>query len=325
MNYRDFGATGLKVSEVGFGCARIGGVFGDGKPGPDETLHAIRRAVDEGINFFDTADMYAQGESESILGRALRPNRDRVIIATKGGYCLPAQRKLIARVKPLVKPLVKALGIRRESLPQSVSGALSQDFSPGYLIRAAEASLRRLGTDYIDLYQLHSPPAEVIERGEFVDALERLKAQGKVRHYGIACDSAADARACLNLPRIASVQFPFGLLDQEAVTTLFPAAIDRGIALVARGCYGGGLLKEGLSEAELKEKTEKWPRILAYQRIAERQGRHILEAALQFSLHPKPVSVTLLGMRTAAHLENNLLFHSAPPLTDNEFEEYLTV
>jgi aryl-alcohol dehydrogenase-like predicted oxidoreductase len=326
MNYREFGSTGLKVSDIGFGCARIGGVFGDGKASPEETIGLLRRAADSGITFFDTADMYAQGESESLVGRAFRRHRDRVIIATKGGYCLPSQRKLIARIKPLVKPLVKALGIKREALPQSVSGSLSQDFSPDYIVRAAEASLKRLCTDAIDLYQLHSPPTDLIDAARLQDALgalETLKRDGKIRHYGIACDSAADAVLCLEYPSVSTVQFPFGLLDQEALSTLLPAAKEKGIALIARGCFGGGLLKETLTESELKDRTEKWPRILAYRRIAERQGRHILEAALQFSLHPSGISTTLLGMHTLKHLESNLLFHSAPALTDEEFKAYV--
>jgi aryl-alcohol dehydrogenase-like predicted oxidoreductase len=325
MNYREFGSTGLRVSDIGFGCARIGGVFAAGKLGLGDTIHLLRKAADSGINFFDTADMYAQGESESLLGRAFRQHRESVIISTKGGYCLPSQRKLIARIKPLIKPIVKALGIKRESLPQSVSGSLSQDFSPGYIVRAAEASLKRLGSDVIDLYQLHSPPARLIGQAAFQDslgALEKLKSDGKIRHFGVACDTAADAIMCLPFPSVSSLQFPFGLLDQEALTNLIPAAKEKGIALIARGCFGGGLLKETLREAELKDRTEKWGRILAYRRVADRQGRHILEAALQVSLHPPGISTTLLGMHTMKHLENNLLFHSAPALTDNEFGEY---
>src|SRR4029077_5668762 len=130
-----------------------------------------------GINFYDTADMYSQGECEALLGQAFRSQRDKVIIATKGGYCLPAQRKLIARVKPLVRPVARMLGIKRENLPSSVTGTLSQDFTPQYLVQALEGSLRRLQTDYLDIYQLHSPPAPVIQSGEFIETLETLKRQ----------------------------------------------------------------------------------------------------------------------------------------------------
>jgi aryl-alcohol dehydrogenase-like predicted oxidoreductase len=323
LKYRDFGNTGLSVSEIGFGCSRIGGVFGAGKAGTSETTRVLRRALDAGINFFDTADMYSQGESEALVGKAFRKSRDKVIVASKGGYCLPTQRKLIARVKPLVKPVVKALGIKREKLPQSVSGSLSQSFAPEYLISALEASLRRLGTDYLDLYQLHSPPAEVIERGDFIPTLERMKKQGKIRFYGIACDTAEQALLCLKYSGISSLQFPFGLLDQEAHAILLDDAAAKGVGLIARGSFGGGLLKETLTESQLKHKTEKWERILAYRAVAERQGRKILDAALQFTLFPDAVSVTLLGMHSQSHLDSNLAFAAGPGLSDSEFQDYL--
>src|SRR4051812_35346501 len=102
MQLRAFGSTDLRVSEFGLGCARIGGVFqGDTK----EFLRLFAVAADFGVNFFDTADMYAQGESEVLLGRAFRKQRGRVIIASKAGYSLPTRRRLVSRIKPFVKPL----------------------------------------------------------------------------------------------------------------------------------------------------------------------------------------------------------------------------
>lgn len=308
----------MQVSEIGFGCSRLGGVF-SGSGGREETLTVLRKALDAGITFFDTADMYSQGEAEALLGQAFRGQREKVIIATKGGYCLPAQRKLISRIKPLVKPLIKALGLKRENLPQSVSGALSQDFSPSYLVQAVEGSLRRLNTDYIDLYQLHSPPAEVIMRGEFVETLDGLKQQGKIRHWGIAADCVEDAALCLKHHAVASLQMPFGLLDLEALDSVLECAGQKGIGVIARGCFGGGLLKESLTEAELKAQTPKWPQILAFRQIAAQQNRSILEMALQFALRSPAISVTLLGMRTESHLTENLHYYAASPLTQVEF------
>src|SRR5438132_943580 len=109
MELRRFGSTELRVSSLGVGCARIGGIF---QKDPAAFVELLQRAVAEGINFFDTADMYSQGESEELLGRALRGQRDRVVIATKGGYVLPAQRRLLGRIKPLVRPLIRWLKIR---------------------------------------------------------------------------------------------------------------------------------------------------------------------------------------------------------------------
>src|SRR5260370_3491910 len=103
MQYRRFGTTALTTSAVGFGCARIGGVFQDSSR--TEIVALLRRALGEGITFFDTADMYAQGESERLVGEAFRNDRDRVVIASKFGYRLPAQKQLINQVKPLLQPL----------------------------------------------------------------------------------------------------------------------------------------------------------------------------------------------------------------------------
>lgn len=322
MRYRPFGQTGLQVSEIGFGCSRLGGVFTQGG-GSDEAVVVLRKAFDAGITFYDTADIYSQGESETLLGRAFRDRRDKIVLAGKGGYCLPAQRKLVARIKPLVKPLAQKLGIKRQNLPASITGTLSQDFTPAYLVRALEASLRRLQTDYLDIYQLHSPPASVIAQGEFIETLQTLQRQGKIRAFGVATDTAEEARLGLQHPEISSVQMPFGLLDLEALDAALPQAQERGAGVIARGCFGGGLLKETLTEAQLQEQTPKWPRILAYRRLAAQQGRPILEMALQFALRVPSISVTLLGMRTETHLAQNLRAFQATPLTDTEYKEIL--
>src|SRR5262245_2821315 len=170
--------------------------------------------------------MYSQGESELLIGKAFRRKRDKVFIASKGGYCLPTRSKLIQLIKPLAKPIVQAIGLRRAAIPAAFSGKLSQDFSPGHLRKAAELSLRRLQSDYIDLYQLHSPPPEELRGARFLDTLgelARLKTEGKIREYGIALDAAEHALDCLALEGIASVQLPFGLLDLEGLDGVLQA------------------------------------------------------------------------------------------------------
>jgi aryl-alcohol dehydrogenase-like predicted oxidoreductase len=322
----EFGRTGMRVSEVGFGGSRIGGVFAGGNS-HKEALQVLRQALDAGINFYDTADMYSQGESESLIGTAFRDCRDRVIIATKGGYCLPARRNLIKRIKPLVRPIVHALGLKRARLPAGMSGALSQDFSPAYLTKALEASLRRLKTDYVDLYQLHSPGVPFMQSAAFGDslqALEKLKTQGKLRFYGIGTEVPEEAPHCLSAPGISSVQLGFGLLDLQGLEQgTLAAAAERGLAIVARGCFGGGLLKDGPGEAELKALTPKWQRILALRALGQRMGRPVLDLAFQFCRGTPAVSVTLLGMRTTQHLQDNLRYVETAALTDDEYRALL--
>src|SRR6266511_904060 len=139
VQYRPFGRTDLTVSEVGFGCSRIGGIF----QGANRADYArvLRRALDAGVTFFDTADMYCNGESEEILGEAFAGIRQRVVLASKAGYCVPAQRQLARRIKPLLRPVIRLARLRRQALPVAVSGALTQNFSPSYLTKSVESSL----------------------------------------------------------------------------------------------------------------------------------------------------------------------------------------
>jgi aryl-alcohol dehydrogenase-like predicted oxidoreductase len=325
VRYRVFGKTGWRVSEIGFGGARIGGLLAqDG--GRATSLKTLEAACDAGINFFDTADMYSQGESEILVGKAFRNKRHRVFIATKGGYSLPRQKRLIQFIKPFAKPIVRALGLRRSAVPASLSGTVSQDFSPGYLREAVEASLRRLQSDHIDLYQLHSPPREELTGSRLQDALGllgRLKAEGKVREYGIALDSVYDAVHCLDMEGLASLQMPFGLMDLQALDGVFDKVSERRLGIIARGCFGGGALKQSLTEAELRASEPQWERALQIKRLAEQMQRSMLEAALQFALSVERISVTILGMRTPEHVASNLQYYAAKPLSNEEKRELL--
>lgn len=326
MRYRQFGKTGWRVSEIGFGGARIGGLLAqDG--GRAASLKTLEAACDAGINFFDTADMYSQGESEILVGKAFRNKRDKVFIATKGGYCLPRQKRLIQFIKPFAKPIVRALGLRRSAVPASVSGKVSQDFSAGYLREAVEASLRRLQSDHIDLYQLHSPSREELTQSRLQDALGllgRLKTEGKIREYGIAMDSVYDAEHCLDMEGLASLQMPFGLMDLQALEDgVFDRVSERQLGIIARGCFGGGALKQSITEAELRASEPQWERALQIKRLAGRMQRPALEAALQFALSIEQISVTILGMRTPAHVTTNLQHYAAKPLSNGETRELL--
>ena len=322
MNYRPLGQTGFQVSEIGFGCAGIGGVFGDGNASPDDTIWVLQSARDSGINFFDTADMYAQGESERLLGYTFKKDRDSIIIATKVGYCLPTQRKWIAKIKPLVKPLINRLGIKRENLPSAVTGTLSQDFSADYIVKAVDASLRRLQTDFIDVLQLHSPPPDVILKGEAVEVLQRLKEQGKVRAFGIAADSVADAELALSTTPVETLMLPAGLLDQSGFDVSRAAAAKATVGVIARGCFGGGLLKPGISLSDLLTLTPKAPIIQEYRRLAREIDRDLLDIALHFVLRDLNISTTVIGMRNKEHLSYMLKYYAAPPLTDVQFQAF---
>ncbi len=309
MKTNTFGGTALRVSELGFGCARIGGIFQAGGGGFLELLNV---AYDSGITFFDTADMYSQGESETLVGRAFRGRRDRVVIASKAGYALPGRRKLIARLKPIVRPLLKHLRIRRDQLPSAVRGTVTQDFSPAYLERAVEGSLRRLRTDYLDILQLHSPPLEIVERGTWQGALEKLQRSGKVRYYGIACDSVEAGLAALEF-RISSLQFVLSLLERGATEQLLPRARAQGVGFIARECLGNGLLIKAAETIDWSKYTktdeERAHRVRQLEELraqAATEGKPLAALALDYVKGLDGVSVTLVGASTRQQLTDVL-------------------
>jgi aryl-alcohol dehydrogenase-like predicted oxidoreductase len=307
---RTFGKTDLIVSEFGLGCARLGGVFQRDTKGFLSLLSAARES---GINFFDTADMYSQGESEVLIGRAFRRVRSTVVIASKAGFCLPARRRFAARLKPLLRPAIQLLGLRRNRLPSSARGVVTQNFSPTYLRRSVEGSLRRLRTDYLDLFQLHSPPADVVERGDWEPALDSLRREGKIRHYGISCDTPEAGLAALKYPGVSSLQFVVNLLERRASDILLPQARSRGIAVIARECLANGLLVKRLDEIDLaaycaspEEQGLRREQLTRHNQEAADRGRSLGRLALEYAAGCDGVSVTLLGARSVDQLRGLL-------------------
>ena len=316
---RPFGRTDLNVSTFGLGCARIGGIF---KREPEEFVRLLSAALDAGISFFDTADIYCQGESDRLIGRAFKKRRDRVVIASKAGYVLPSQRRLAARLKPFVRPAIRLLGLSRQHLPASVRGSLAQDFSPAHLRRAVEGSLGRLGTDYLDLLQLHSPPADVVERGDWIVTLDALKAEGKIRYYGVSCDSVEAALAALRHPGVSGLQVSISLLERDAVQ-LLEAVREQGIGLIARECLANGLLVKEVPPSEIRgycqsdeEAAAKAIQIAKYRNAANEAGCTLTQLALRYVSTLDGVSVTLIGVSSLAQLNallaNGLPSHDSP-------------
>jgi aryl-alcohol dehydrogenase-like predicted oxidoreductase len=320
MELRKFGGTDLRVSNIGFGCARIGGIF---KDEPQSFVTLLSAALDGGINFFDTADMYSQGESETLLGRAFAGKRDQVILASKAGYKLPAQRRAAALIKPLVRPLIKILKLKRENLPSAVRGAPSQDFSGDYLRGRVEGSLKRLRTDHLDLFQLHSPPADIVARGDWAQAVERLRTEGKIRWYGISCDDAAAARAALALPGVSSLQLPLSLLDHSIADEILPLAQARGVAVIAREILANGLLAKDAAQLDLnqycktpEEQLLRREQLARVKQLAADQGTSAQRLALQYASELPGVSVALVGLRTQDQLTRTLALLAEPRLPD---------
>jgi aryl-alcohol dehydrogenase-like predicted oxidoreductase len=302
------------VSAFGLGCARIGGIF---KQDPNDFVNLLSASLDHGINFFDTADIYSQGESERLLGRTFRRRRDRVVLASKAGFLLPTQRRVLARFKPLLRPLIGLIGLARHHVPGAVRGSLSQDFSPPHLRRSIEGSLRRLATDHLDLFQLHSPPTAIVQAADWVQILDRMKTEGKIRYYGVSCDSVEAALAALEHPGVSSLQLPISLLERRAVDAL-PKAHASGIAVVAREVLANGALAKNASDVNLRsycasdeEAAAKGEQLKAYRQTAAEQGISLARLALQFVNNLEAVSVTLVGVSRIEQL-NALLAEGIP-------------
>ena len=304
MHTRTLGRTGLTVSEIGFGAWAIGGNAHGNSYGPTddrESISAVRRAVDLGVKFFDTADVYGWGHSEELLGEALEGRRDDVILATKVGG-------------------------------DFYHGGVRMNFDPGYVAFALDRSLKRLRTDRVDVYQLHNPPAEMMGDPATYETLESLKAEHKIDHYGVSVHEPSEALLCLEAGRPEVLQIPFSLFRQEWIDDFFGEARRAGIGVIAREPLGNGFLS-GTIRPDARfpsgDIRHHWPpsmiagRAMAASRLSFLAGpsRTMAQAALRFVLSFPEVSVTIPGSKTVAQLEENAAASGATPLADSEVQE----
>jgi aryl-alcohol dehydrogenase-like predicted oxidoreductase len=326
MHYRSLGETATRVSEIGFGCSALGGgLFG---PGTRGALDLVAHSLDLGITFFDTSDTYSLGNSERILGRALRGRRSRVVIATKGGGTWSKLDKVLLRSRPLLRPFRKALGGARRSIKLAHARRKHYDYSPEHLVRAVEGSLKRLGTDYIDLYQLYNPTVRDLTEFEASETLDRLKAAGKILHYGVTAYDLADAYAALRHPSIESIQLSISLVDQSACGDFLALARERGVAVIAASPLGEGLLTNTVGITKADESSHHTATQLALRRARAaacakwvRPDRTLAQTAMRFALELEGVSVVLPSAVTIAQLDEDVGALGTPGLTKEEFVE----
>ncbi|WP_437949754.1 aldo/keto reductase [Sorangium sp. So ce296] len=215
MEYRPLGRTGLRISSVSFGAWAIGGTWGD--VDDKESLAALHRAVDRGVNFFDTADVYGDGRSERLLARLRQERREEIVIATKAG--------------------------------RRLSPHTADSYSEGNLTAFIERSLKNLETDALDLVQLHCPPTDVYYRPEVFDTLDRLVKAGKVRFYGASVERVEEALKAIEYPGVQSVQIIYNVLRQRPADLFFPEAKRRQVGILARLPLSSGLLTGKMSAA----------------------------------------------------------------------------
>lgn len=210
MHFRHFGSESTKVSEVGLGTWQLGGNWG---PVDDRAAEAtLAAAVEAGVNFLDTADVYGDGRSEERIAKFLKKRKERIFVATK-------------------------LGRRGDP-------GWPQNFTREAMRRHTEDSLRRLGVAALDLTQLHCVPTEVLRRGEVFEHLRELKAEGKILRFGASVESMEEAHLCLDQPGLSSLQIIFNVLRQKPVDTLLGAAKRKGVAIIVRLPLASGLLTD---------------------------------------------------------------------------------
>src|SRR5437016_6359017 len=208
MKYRELGRTGWQVSEIGFGAWAIGGAWGD--VDDRESLSALHRAVDLGVNFFDTADVYGDGRSERLLAQLKRERSEEIIIATKAGR----------RLEPHI-----AAGYTRENLNAFI-----------------DRSLQNLETDTLDLLQLHCPPTEAYYDPQLFEALDDFVKQGKIRYYGVSVEKVEEALKAIEFPNVHTVQIIFNIFRQRPAELFFPEAKRRKVGILARVPLASGML-----------------------------------------------------------------------------------
>jgi aryl-alcohol dehydrogenase-like predicted oxidoreductase len=288
MKYKTLGKTGLRVSAVGLGTMVHAGHFGPMKD--SESLSAIETALDLGVNFIDTSDAYGAGYSETLLGNALKGKRDKIIIATKGGNVMvgPNRGKRI--------------------------------FEPDYIGRVMDESLQRLQTDYIDLYQLHNPTVDVIERGEVWQVLEQAKQAGKIRHYGVSINTMEEGMAAVKNGRAETVQVEYNLLTQAPAEQIFPLAQQANVGVIARIPLKRGILTGKLTQADEARfqgedvrarsfKGESFAKELAkaaqLRFLVHGPVETLTQAAIAFCIAHPAVSVVIPGARNADQMREN--------------------
>jgi aryl-alcohol dehydrogenase-like predicted oxidoreductase len=222
MNYRELGNTGIKISEVSLGTWAIGGSWG--KTSDAEALKTLEYAIDQGVNFFDTADVYGDGHSEELLAKATKGKEDEIYIATK--FC---------RQGDIFDP---------------------QNYSYDQVKSYCEDSLRRLNREAIDLYQIHCPATEILRDGSVFEVLDRLKEEGKIRHYGVSVETVEEGLISLKNPNVKSLQIIFNMFRQKPLEELIPQAYENGAGLLVRLPLASGLLTGKFSPDHVFEEDD---------------------------------------------------------------------
>ena len=307
MNYRQLGNTNLKVSELSFGTWAIGGSWG--RVNDTESLKGLQLAIDQGVNFFDTADVYGDGHSEELLAKATKGKEDQIHIATK--FC---------RAGDIHDP---------------------STYSKEQVRAYCEASLKRLNREAIDLYQVHCPPLDIIKQGEVFEALEDLKKEGKIKYYGVSVETVEEGLHVINHSNANTLQVIFNIFRQKPGEQLLPLAYEKGVGILVRLPLASGLLTGKFSTNSTFEEDDhrnfnqngdafnvgetfaglefergvNLSQDLAW--IANERG-NMTRAALRWVLDHPEVTCAIPGFRNTKQVEDNLQAVNVPSFSKEE-------
>ena len=303
MHYRELGRTGWKVSTVSMGCWAIGGSWGE--VSDEESMAALHQAVDMGVNFFDTADVYGDGRSERLLARLLKERDETLFVATKAG---------------------------RRLLPHTADG-----YNRENLTRFVERSLKNLDAEALDLVQLHCPPTEVYYRPEVFGVLDDLVQQGKIRYYGVSVEKVEEALKAIKYPNVQTVQIIYNIFRQRPADLFFKEAQRKGVGILARVPLASGLLTgkftldttfpeddhrnfnregEAFDQGETFAGVDFESGVKAAEalRAYKPEDVSMAQMALRWILMDDAVTCAIPGAKRPAHIKDNTAAADLPPL-----------
>ena len=295
----------MRVSEVSLGTWQLGGKWGSPYD-PKTALATLEAAFEEGINFFDTADVYNDGESERSIGQFLKGKQGKVFVATKCG--------------------------------RQITPHVSAGYTPEAIARYTEDSLRRLGVDALDLTQLHCPPTDVFYRPEIFEALRRLQREGKIKHFGVSVERVEEGLKAMEYEGMSSIQVIYNMFRQRPEELMFPMAKQKGVGIIARVPLASGLLTGKFRadtafgerdhrtfnrNGEAFDKGETFSGVAyglgleaAEELKAEFGAQGLTGAALRWILMQDAVGCVITGASSPEQIRQNVGASDLPPLTE---------
>lgn len=283
MKYQILGHSTMNISKIGFGCMSL-------KPDQNDFNHIIDAAIDLGINYFDTADLYDKGMNETLLGKAIKGKRDKIFIASKAGN-------------------------------QWRADGSGWDWNPRkeYILKCADESLKRLQTDYIDLFQSHGGTMED-NIDETIEAYEILLKQGKIRYYGLSSIRPNVIREFTRRSNIVSVMTQYSLLDRRPEETTLQLLYENNIGVLVRGSVASGLLIDKPSRAYLNYNESQVHDAKKAVNSVSSETRNAAQTAIRYVLQNPAVTSAIVGIRTIEQLKEAVETINTPQLTDTEMK-----